>query len=239
MEQAAPRNAWNTRVVLLRATGWKSLRASNVRGGSEHARPRSSVIRGILYLGATGFVTGMLTGRAGAGHGSVTGRTTPARFTRYPNYAGVYSVRGVAQLAVLVVKGDLLGHESVAALSCSEGGTAQRAAARREALGLGAPGSSAQESGYTPSITKVPITSQPSSPLTPESVPGPDTSGKGNLLTPLAKRGDARAAQELMRRGRGVLYVPDNVPSMSAEDWVKFLAGFGGDDELSELRQPT
>jgi hypothetical protein len=103
--------------------------------------------------------------------------------------------------------------------------------ARAEA-GLGAaPGSPQQEAGYTPSITKVPITSQPSSPLTPQSVPGPDTSGKGNLLTGIAKRGDVRAADELMRRGRGVLYVPDNIESMSAADWAKFLAGLGNDQQ--------
>jgi|ERR1700734_903678 len=69
-------------------------------------------------------------------------------------------------------------------------------------------GSAAQESGYYPSVTKVPIRPEPPYRLTPESVPGPDTAGKGNLLSPLAKAGDPRAAQELMRRGRRVLYVP-------------------------------
>jgi hypothetical protein len=70
------------------------------------------------------------------------------------------------------------------------------------------PGSPEQESGYYPSVTKVPIRPTPDYKLTPESVPGPDTAGKGNLLSPLAKKGDPRAAQELLRRGRGVLYVP-------------------------------
>jgi hypothetical protein len=69
-------------------------------------------------------------------------------------------------------------------------------------------GSAAQESGYYPPVTKVPIRPTPDYKLTPESVPGPDTAGKGNLLTPIAKRGDPRAAAELQRRGRNVLYVP-------------------------------
>ena len=47
--------------------------------------------------------------------------------------------------------------------------------------GLGAPvGSAQQEAGFTPAITKVPIRPEPTSPLTPQSVPGPDTAGKGN-----------------------------------------------------------
>lgn len=69
-------------------------------------------------------------------------------------------------------------------------------------------GSPGQETGYYPAVTKVPIRPEPPYKLTPESVPGPDTAGKGNLLSPLAKRGDPRAAKELMRRGRNVLYVP-------------------------------
>jgi len=82
--------------------------------------------------------------------------------------------------------------------------TAQRAQLRREVAGIGFPGSAAQEGGWSPSVTRVPITSQPTSPLTPEQVAGPDTSGRGNLLTPLAKRSDVRAAQELIRHGRSV-----------------------------------
>jgi hypothetical protein len=73
---------------------------------------------------------------------------------------------------------------------------------------LGAVGSEVKEAGWQPATTKVPIRSEPPYKLTPESVPGPDTAGKGNLLTPLAKTGDPRAAAELMRRGRRVLYVP-------------------------------
>lgn len=57
-------------------------------------------------------------------------------------------------------------------------------------------------------VAKVPIRSTPPSPLTPEQVPGPDTPGRGNMLSPAARRGDPRAGQELMRRGRQVLYVP-------------------------------
>ena len=71
-------------------------------------------------------------------------------------------------------------------------------------------GSAAQEPGWQPAVTRVPIRETPvDNPLTPESVPGPDTSGKGNLLSPLARRGDPRAAAELQRRGRSVLFVPD------------------------------
>lgn len=70
------------------------------------------------------------------------------------------------------------------------------------------PGTAAKESGYTPPVTRVPIRPTPPSPLTPEQVPGPDTPGRGNLLTPAARRGDPRAAQELMRRGRSIIYTP-------------------------------
>lgn len=72
----------------------------------------------------------------------------------------------------------------------------------------GVPGTAAQEAGYQPPLTRVPIRPQPPSPLTPEQVPGPDTAGKGNLLTPAARRGDPRAQAELMRRGRPTLAVP-------------------------------
>jgi hypothetical protein len=69
-------------------------------------------------------------------------------------------------------------------------------------------GSAAQEAGSYPPVTRVPIRPTPPYKLTPESVPGPDTAGKGNLLSPLAKQGDPRAAAELLRRGRKVIYVP-------------------------------
>jgi hypothetical protein len=75
---------------------------------------------------------------------------------------------------------------------------AQRAQLRTQAAGAGTPGSAVQEAGWQPNVTRVPIRPEPSSPLTPESVPGPDSSGRGNLLTPLAKQGDSRAAQELL-----------------------------------------
>lgn len=88
-----------------------------------------------------------------------------------------------------------------------------------------APGSASQESGFTPALTKVPIRPMPTTPLTPESVPGPDTSGKGNLLTPLAKTGDPRAAAELLRRGRRVLFVPDadSPKYISSDDFADLL----------------
>lgn len=106
--------------------------------------------------------------------------------------------------------GDTLGPESPtpAQLKLGQRVGAQTAKAEAAAAKVGVPGSAAQEAGYIPPVTKVPIRSTPKSPLTPEQVPGPDTAGKGNLLTPAAKRGDPRAAQETMRRGRQVLYVP-------------------------------
>jgi hypothetical protein len=98
---------------------------------------------------------------------------------------------------------------------------------RRSLAPAGTPGSAAQEAGSSPSVLRVPIRPEPSNPLTPESVPGPDASGKGNLLSPLARQGDPRAAQELLRRGRRVLYVPDADLSqaMSAQDFADMLKG--------------
>lgn len=124
--------------------------------------------------------------------------------------------------------GEMLGPESPTSAQLSLGRrvgerTAAAEAAEREPVsvskspsqyrgpqrtGVGVPGSPQQEAGYQPPVTRVPIRPEPSSPLTPEQVPGPDTQGKGNLLTPAAKRGDSRAAQETMRRGRQVMYVP-------------------------------
>lgn len=75
-------------------------------------------------------------------------------------------------------------------------------------VGVGVVGSAAQEAGYEPPVMKIPIRSEPAYKLTPEQVPGPDTAGKGNLLTPLARRGDFRAGAELVRRGRSVISVP-------------------------------
>lgn len=97
-----------------------------------------------------------------------------------------------------------------------------QAAQGRAALQAGSP---QQERGFTPAVTKAPIRPEPSAPLTPEQVAGPDTSGKGNLLTPLAKTGDPRAAAELLRRGRRVLFVPDSdTPSyISSDDFADLL----------------
>jgi hypothetical protein len=78
----------------------------------------------------------------------------------------------------------------------------------------------------------VPSVSTPDSPLQPEQVPGPDTSGKGNLLTSIAKPGECRAAQELVRRGRGVLYVPsDSGDYMDASAFQRLLQGTFGHDQ--------
>ena len=46
-----------------------------------------------------------------------------------------------------------------------------------------------------------------------------------SILTPLARRGDPRAARELLRRGRNVLFVPDQTQYMDAEMFQKLLAG--------------
>jgi hypothetical protein len=57
-------------------------------------------------------------------------------------------------------------------------------------------------------------------------VRGPDASVKGNLLTPLAEQqGDPRAAMELLRRGRRVLFVPDSTQYMDADAFQRFLSG--------------
>jgi hypothetical protein len=42
-----------------------------------------------------------------------------------------------------------------------------------------------------------------------------------------AHRGERRAAQELLRRGRKVLLTPDDSQYMSAEDFKNLLAGLG------------
>jgi hypothetical protein len=42
---------------------------------------------------------------------------------------------------------------------------------------------------------------------------------------PLDRRGKPRAAQELLRRGRNVLFVPDQTQYMDAETFQKLLAG--------------
>jgi len=45
------------------------------------------------------------------------------------------------------------------------------------------------------------------------------------ILTPLARRGDPRAAMELVRRGRKVLFTPDSTEYMDAKTFQKLLAG--------------
>lgn len=75
-----------------------------------------------------------------------------------------------------------------------------------EEAGLGKPGTAAQEAGYEPPVTRVPFKGGTQPKVTYEQVPGPDTAGKGNLLTPAAKRGEAGAGAELTRRGRVVLH---------------------------------
>lgn len=67
-------------------------------------------------------------------------------------------------------------------------------------------GSVEKEAGYQPPVVKVPFKGGTQPKVTYEQVPGPDTAGKGNLLTPAAKRGEAGAGAELTRRGRVVLH---------------------------------
>jgi hypothetical protein len=83
-----------------RAMSWRMLDAT---------RPIADPIARILLFGATGFVTGMLTGRVGAGHVSVLSGTRPPAYP-LSKLCGVYSVCGVAQLAVLVVR-NLFGRD--------------------------------------------------------------------------------------------------------------------------------
>jgi hypothetical protein len=107
----------------------------------------------------------------------------------------------------------------------------QRAALRREAVG--GVGSQSQEAGWSPAVTKVPFPREGGAPVTVESIPGPDTSGRGNLLTPAAKRGVAGAGDELVRRGRTLIYTPPDFPQdaitpkqlQTLQDLQKFLAG--------------
>lgn len=114
-----------------------------------------------------------------------------------------------------------------------------RMAQRRAARGLGVPGSIAQEGGYQPSPLRVPIRPEPPYPLTPEQVPGPDTAGKGNLLTPIAKRGDPRGAQELMRRGRQVIYVPaEEYPGTKLLGTISERIGPAGGEGSAASRGP-
>src|SRR5262249_2905518 len=100
---------------------------------------------------------------------------------------------------------------------------------------VGVPGTAAQEAGYQPPITKVPIRPTPTSPLTPQQVPGPDRAGKGNLLTPAARRGDPRAASELQRRGRTVLHVPaEEYPGTRLEGTLQERIGLPDQLTLSQ-----
>jgi len=85
------------------------------------------------------------------------------------------------------------------------------------------PGSPQKEGGYQPALVQVPIRPEPNSPLTVQQVPGPDSPARANLLTPAAKRGDPRAAAELQRRGRSVLFVPDASSSLTPEEFAELL----------------
>lgn len=67
-------------------------------------------------------------------------------------------------------------------------------------------GSVEKEAGYQPPVIHVPFRGGAEPNVTYEQVPGPDTAGKGNLLTPAARRGEAGAGNELVRRGRTVIH---------------------------------
>lgn len=83
--------------------------------------------------------------------------------------------------------------------------------------GIGVPGSPQQEAGYQAPVLKIPEPKGKQPKVTPEQVPGPDTAGKGNLLTPGAKRGVEGFGDEHVRRGRPVLYTQEQYPGRRLE----------------------
>ena len=97
-------------------------------------------------------------------------------------------------------------------------------------VGIGKVGSAAQEAGYQPPVLKIPEPGPATMKVTPEQIPGPDTAGKGNLLTPLAKRGVEGTGEELARRGRTVLYEPlgADIPTKAPKMKMTFPEGQGG-----------
>ena len=98
--------------------------------------------------------------------------------------------------------------------------------------GVGVPGSAAQEAGYQPPVTKAPFPREGGAPVTVEQVPGPDTAGKGNLLTPAARRGVPGAGEELVRRGRPTLFVPrEEYPGTRLQGTLSERISGGGSGE--------
>lgn len=86
-----------------------------------------------------------------------------------------------------------------------EGSAAKLPTRMPKAGGIGVVGSPEQEAGYQPPVLRVPAPTGIKR-VTPEQIPGPDTAGKGNILTPLAKAGEEGAGAELLRRGRKIIY---------------------------------
>lgn len=200
-------------------------------GGSAAGRYGGSEI-GRMFGGPKGAERGAqvgstIGGLAGGIYGGISGEAPAveeAPFSKVSESPGVY--RGPSQVALSqrmaaeadtaarkavpvsespgVYRGPSSVPPNVGKVSEAPGGYTGPASARA----VMTPGTAAKESGYTPPVTRVPIRPTPQSPLTPEQVPGPDTPGRGNLLTPAARRGDPRAAQELMRRGRSIIYTP-------------------------------
>lgn len=110
----------------------------------------------------------------------------------------------------------------------------------QEAEGLGKVGSAAQERGYEPPVLTVPEPKLAKR-MTPEQIPGPDTAGKGNLLTPLARSGEEGAGGELQRRGRKVLFtVPEDVnpPKMKMTFGEQGGHAGGGVSSEEEIARP-
>lgn len=171
---------------------------------------------GRYLAGDTGETIGKIGGGLIGGALGATGRSLPGRGDLLDFLTGKGAAQAEAPESVPLTQSPYSDQYSAIRAG-------QRAALRREAVG--GVGSQSQESGWSPTVTQVPIRPTPNSPLTPESVAGPDTSGKGNLLTPLAKQGDSRAAMELVRRGRKVLFTPDSSQYMTAEEFQKLLAG--------------
>jgi hypothetical protein len=98
--------------------------------------------------------------------------------------------------------------------------------------GIGTVGSAAQEAGYEPPVMKIP---EPKGPkvIRAEQVPGPDTAGKGNLLTPAARRGEEGAGAELMGRGRSVLYTVPEYEGTAPKMKMTFPPNASGESEAS------
>jgi hypothetical protein len=157
------------------------------------------------YIGGeTGEEIGKVGGGLVGGALGATGRSLPGRGDLLDLLTGKGAAQAEAEAPAVVPMTQSPNADTYSAVRA-----AQRATLRRELAGVGTPGSSAQETGWSPAVTKVPFPRAGGAQVTVQSVPGPDASGRENLLTPAAKRGVPRAGEELIRRGRSVLFTPD------------------------------